>query len=297
MPLAAQAQGYSTASNKVRHFVGLQARVGEANSVQTTKQRLVQNKAGAAASLGFVYELSFRHWLFGIGLDGTYHHLNDYIPSFTDAFSRTDRNGENVRYEYVYNRYAQQNHVAMLSIPIHIGYDIGQWAYLLVGGQIALPLWSQYEVGTNLYTQGIYPWSIEPIRSEGENDFSYLGYYPDQSLSYRATYADYLRAGVSLEAGGYLPIAKPDIRLRLGAYARFDWRIGDNPRHPLADYTAVDTQPATQSQENLLQTLSFHALTTSSAYAALPLNMEVGIRLTCLFDATIEPKICHCMNF
>lgn len=295
-----QAQEYSTSAGKLRHFVGLQTNVGEANTVPNSKEHLVQSKAGAAASLGFVYELSYRHWRFGIGLDGGYHYKNDYISSFTDAFPRLDRNGESVSYEYVYHQYAQQNHVLMLSLPLHVGYDIGQWVYIQIGGRISMPLVSQYKVHTNLYTQGVYPWSISPIRSDHGNDFSLLGYYPDQSLDYRSTYADYVRAGISFEAGGYLPLpqdAKRAIRLRMGVYATVDWRLGKSPHHTIADYTNVDTNPTTQTQENLWQTLSLHALTTTVAYASLPSVMECGIRLTCLFDATLEPKICRCANY
>lgn len=298
--LTAQAQRYSMSNHKVQHFVGLRIGTGEANNIHVGKTNMVENDAGVAAGLGFVYELYFRKWSFGLGIDGHYQYLNDHIQAFSDIFPRTDINGEQVMYEYAYNMYRQSNHVAMVSVPFYIGRDCGQWAYIHVGGRFSIPLWSHYSVKTDMYTQGNYVWDILPVRSEGENDFSAMGYYPNQPITYESTYTDYMQIGTYLEVGGYLPLpdeSKKSVRLRLGVYGNVNWRIGTFSGGRIADYSAVDTNPHTQSLNNLKNMVRYHALTTTDAYSALPLNLEVGIRLTCLFNVTGNHEECRCESY
>lgn len=296
------AKDYTTSGEKARHFVGFRVDAGEANHLNTSKDDRAFCKAGATTGVGFRYEVRYRKWSFGIGLDGDYQYLTDTIPTLSDVFQRTDRNGEPVTYEYVYESYRQHNHVAILSIPIYFGRDLGDWAYLHAGGRVSLPLWSRYDVESEMYTQGTYPWGIEPVRSEGGNDFSDMGYYPLQPVTYRSTYKDYLRAGAYIEAGGYLPLPGDEneagkIRLRLGLYGSVNWKIGVSSRQAVTDYSSVDADPQTQSIDNFKETMRYNALSTTHTYAALPLNLEVGIRMTCLFDVTPRHKLCRCDAF
>ena len=182
-----------------------------------------------------------------------------------------------------------------VGIPVYFGRNFGNWVYALLGAKFTLPLWAQYNVQTDMATQGEYAWNIDPVRSDAHNDFSSLGYYKNQPYSYTQTYSEYMRVAVVAEVGANIPIQAKKTRLRAGVYGIYGFRLGQSNNYGVADYSRVDKNPLTQSLANLRRNITWNAVNTSYI-SALPGNLGVGVKLTVLFDVTVEKPICKCVK-
>lgn len=292
------AEYYNSLSGKAHHYLGISLGGGEANNAGKTLYNLaipVSHIGGAAAGLSLLYEVQYHGWIIGLGIEGQYQYLRDTVADFVDADARIDRDGEAVMYGYAYHRYHETDHVAGIAVPVYFGKNFGNWVYALFGAKFSMPLWAQYNVQTDMATQGEYAWNIDPVRSDANNDFSTLGYYKKLPYAYANTYQEYMRVAVTAEVGANIPIPAKKARLRAGIYGVYGFRLGQSNDYNLADYSKVDKNPLTQSLADLQRNITWNASNTSHINS-LPGNLEVGVKLTVLFDVTIEKPICKCVK-
>lgn len=280
-------------SNKLTHYLGLSIGGGEANRIRINTDAL-RNKAGGAASFAFHYEMQYRSWMWGLGVEGTFQHLHDQVLPFSDSFTRLDMDGDEVNYAYVYTAYGEKSQTANLRIPIYFGMNFSK-VYTMIGVRLEIPIWSQYAVVADMYTQGTYPWSITPVVSDGINDFSSLGFYPTNTYTYVNTYEEKLYIAPFIEVG-YEFFRTDKVNMRVGAYAAYALPIVTGEKVPLADYSAIDINPRTQNLENLKQQIRWNPLVQSDKYPDTPYKLEVGVKLTMLFNVTADNHKCMCVK-
>lgn len=280
-------------SNKLTHYLGLSIGGGEANRIRINTDAL-RNKAGGAASFAFHYEMQYRSWMWGLGVEGTFQHLHDQVLPFSDSFTRLDMDGDEVNYAYIYTAYGEKSQTANLRIPIYFGMNFSK-VYTMIGVRLEIPIWSQYAVVADMYTQGTYPWSITPVVSDGINDFSSLGFYPTNTYTYVNTYEEKLYIAPFIEVG-YEFFRTDKVNMRVGAYAAYALPIVTGEKVPLADYSAIDINPRTQNLENLKQQIRWNPLVQSDKYPDTPYKLEVGVKLTMLFNVTADNHKCMCVK-
>lgn len=288
----AYAEYYNTVNGRTSHYLGVSVGGGEACNL--SGKPMVVHRAGGAANLRLNYEVQWRNWIFGLGVEAQYQYLRDTVAQFMDTEMRVDIDGEQVEYGYGYTSYHEHSHNMNVAVPVYFGYNFKHGIYALTGATFSIPLYSEYNTMAQMFTQGDYGWDIEPVRSEGNNDFSVLGYYPEQSYSQRAHYSDFMRVAAMLEIGAWLPVEAKKTKIRMGLYGMYGFRLGTSQQLDLADYSAIDKNPFTQTQSNLQQNIRWNPLNQSKTYITLPGNLEVGLRLTLLFDVTVQKSICRC---
>lgn len=289
----AQSEYYAVSSNKLTHYLGLSIGGGEANRIRINTDAL-RNKAGGAASFAFHYEMQYRSWMWGLSVEGTFQHLHDQVLPFSDSFTRLDMDGDEVNYAYIYTAYGEKSQMANLRIPIYFGMNFSK-VYTMIGVRLEIPIWSQYAVVADMYTQGTYPWSITPVVSDGINDFSSLGFYPTNTYTYVNTYEEKLYIAPFIEVG-YEFFRTDKVNMRVGAYAAYALPIVTGEKVPLADYSAIDINPRTQNLENLKQQIRWNPLVQSDKYPDTPYKLEVGVKLTMLFNVTADNHKCMCVK-
>ena len=265
---------------KLEHYLGVGIGAGEANNTQLATPSF-KPKGGGGGNLTVAYEMSIKKAIIGIGLEAQYQYTHEYWSDFSDIFDRVDKNGEPVKYEYVYSSWNNYSHNIRLTIPVYAGYQVGDYFYFLLGAKLSVPLYSTYKGEADMFTQGTYNWSIEPVRTTEGNDFTSFGYYPQESFTTKAKYPENLWVAVSGELGSYLPLKEEikKVKMRLGVYLDYGFRVGKLANKPLVDYQ----DPIVLN--NVLNT---------DRLKGLPNNLEVGVRFTVLFDIHTTPKHCMC---
>ncbi len=281
-------------SNKLTHYLGLSIGGGEANRIRINTDAL-RNKAGGAASFAFHYEMQYRSWMWGLGVEGSFQHLHDQVLPFSDSFARRDIDGDEVNYAYVYTAYGEKSQMANLRIPIYFGKSFSN-VYTLIGVRLEIPIWSQYSLAADMYTQGTYPWSITPVISEGINDFSSLGFYPTKTYTYASTYEEKLHIAPFIEVG-YEFFRTDKVNMRVGAYGAYAIPMTSAAeRIGLVEYSNIDTRPQTQTQANMEKNIRWNPLVDSDKYPSSPHRLEVGVKLTILFNVTADNHKCMCVK-
>lgn len=289
----AQSEYYSVSSNQLTHYLGLSVGGGEANRIRI-KNDALKNKAGGAASFALHYEMQYRSWMWGLGLEASFLYLHDQVLPFLDSFMRMDIDGDEVNYEYVYTAYQEKSQMANLRIPIYAGKRFGS-VYTILGVRFDIPIWAQYEVTTDMYTRGTYPWSITPIVSEGINDFSSLGFYPPKNYTYLNIYEENLYITPFLEVG-YEFFRSDRANMRVGAYGAYAMPISVAKRMTVANYSNIDINPKTQTQANMEKNIIWNPLAHNDKYPSAPHRLEVGVKLTILFNVTADNHKCMCVK-
>jgi hypothetical protein len=284
-----KAEYYSTAQNTLTHHLGFSIGGAECNNLDDTNAPVVHQFGGATA-LAVRYEMQYRTWFWGMGLEAAYQKLNN-ITSFADSTQRVDIDGDSLSYQYIYTSFKETDLLANISVPIYVGKYFDR-VYALLGLSVEIPIWAQYTTKADMYTQGVYPWSISPLVSEGVNDFSALGFYPAQRYTYTAQYKERLRLVPFVELG-YDFLNTEKINLRLGAYASCAIPVVAPKMVAISDYSAVDCNPKTQNQQNLEQNIRWNPIGRSDKYLATEYKLEVGAKITMLFYVPGK-KICLC---
>lgn len=283
----------SISNNKTTHYLGFSIGGGEVSRIAIHNNAL-KNKAGGGASFALHYEMQYRTWFFGLGLEGAYQHLHDQVFGFSDSLPRVDIDGDMLLYEYVHTAYQEKNHIASLRIPLYFGKNFGG-VYTLLGVSFEIPIKAQYNVATTMFTRGTYPWSQVPIVSEGTNDFSSLGIYAQQDYTYIDEYEADVHIIPFIEVG-YEFYRTDRVNMRVGAYAAYALPIVTGEKVPLADYSAIDINPRTQNLESLKQQIRWNPLVQSDKYPDTPYKLEVGVKLTMLFNVTVDNSTCMCIK-
>lgn len=280
--LIAAAPAYARYSvNKLEHYLAISVGAAEANNAALSTPAF-NPKAGGAGNLTVAYEMRVKNFTIGIGAEAQYQYTHDYWSDFSDIFDRVDKNGESVKYEYVYSSWNNYSHDWRLTCPIYVGYQAGDYFYALLGAKVSIPMSSTYKAQADMFTQGTYDWSIEPVQTTEGNDFTAFGYYPQKNFSTKDRYQECLWAAASVELGSYIPLKEEikKVRMRMGLYVDYAWRLGKNETKPLVQYS----EPIVLN--NVLNT---------DRLKSNPNNVEVGVRFTVLFD--IHTTIKHCMCY
>lgn len=291
LPVSAQNR-----TKNLSHFLAVSIGGGEANNL--FYQKGITPQIGGAGNLMVAYELHANKFIFGVGVEAQYQYTREKTDTYLDEFGWVDKVGEAVQYGYVYNNLSGHEHDIRMTLPVYFGYVARNGFYALVGGKVSLSVWSKAHTEADMFTQGTYAWSIEPVRSVGINDFSSLGYYPEQTYATDASYTERLWVAASLELGSYIPLPSKykKVRMRAGVYADYALRLDKMPANPQADYSAVDVNPYTQSQADLQQHLVLNPVLNSDRLGDKCHNLEVGVRLTVLFDVSTYNPPCHCVR-
>lgn len=285
-------------SRGVSHSLALSIGGGEANNLLYKSD--ISPKAGGAGNIMFAYELQKQRFIFGLGAQLQYQYTQDQSKSFIDEFDRVDKTGESVSYGYVYNHLSTKAHDLRITLPVYIGYADPSGFYALLGAKLSYSLMARGQTQADMYTQGVYAWSIEPLRSIGLNDLSSLGYYPEAQYTNKSSYTEKLWAAASLELGSFIPLSEDNknkkVRMRVGVYADYAIRIGNMGTLAVVDYSKINTNPQTQSQADLQQNLVINHILNSDRIGSICHNLEVGIRLTWLLNVNMDRTSCHCVR-
>lgn len=287
-----KAEFVATSDNRLTHYLGLSISGAEANRI-ASQDSLVTNKAGWDAAFSATYEMNYRTWFWGFGLGLSLQQVNDVLNPFIDALPRVDVDGENLSYQYVYTAYREQAQTFNLSVPVYFGKYFNR-VYALLGLRFDVPLDAQYDVAASMYTQGVYPWSITPVVSTLDNDFSSLGFYPEQKYQYANPYEESMYLSPFIEVG-YEFLRAKKVKMRAGAYLAYAIPILNTKRVALADYSAINTNPRTQNVVNMQQNIRWNPLACADKYASAPCKLEAGVKLSVLFNVTAIPGKCMCI--
>lgn len=279
-------------SATLTHWVGLSVTGVEANLLPNGDDIIIKGGGGGGGHL--LYELRTGGWFFNIGLGADYILTNTALATYTDAFGRVDRTGEALTYRYNYSDYAEQQRQVRLMIPLQVGYQFGDYAYVGIGASFRTkPLLNEIRTHTRMYTQGEYERFIEPF-----HDAPYYGFWPEAEYSGTGTmYSATNEMAVEAEVGVNIPLNVKKLRLRAGLFVGYDLPLShyeDREGMTLVDYSAVDKSPFTQTQEDIQANIRFNSMLDTPIAVKEAQRLRIGLRLTLLVDVTPKPKHCMC---
>lgn len=278
-------------SATLTHWVGMSVTGVEANLLPNGNDIIIKGGGGGGGHL--LYELRTGGWFFNIGLGADYILTNTALATYTDAFGRVDRTGEALTYRYNYSDYAEQQRQVRLMIPLQVGYQFGDYAYVGIGASFRTkPLLNEIRTHTRMYTQGEYERFIEPFR-----DAPYYGFWSEDEYSGTGIMRSATNEmAVEAEVGTNIPLNAKKVRMRAGLYFGYDLPLSqfeEREATALVDYSAVNKSPYSQSQEDLKENIRFNSMLDTSLSAEAQ-RVRVGLRLTVLFDVTPKPRHCMC---
>ena len=279
-------------SAPVTHWLGLSLNGVEANMLPGGKE--IKTKFGGGGGGHLLYELNAKGWFVNIGVGADYMITNIWMGAYTDAFARVDRMGEALTYRYQFSDLSEQQRQLRVVVPLQIGYQSEDLWYVGVGAAFrSAPLINTIGFKSQMYAQGEYDRFIEPIRETPYYGFWAGDTYTGQGVMLSATNEVALEA----EAGVNIPLPMRVIKMRAGVFVGYDLPLTKyeaRSSSPLVDYSAVNTNPLTQTQENVKQNIRFGSMLDTSLAAHDAHRLRVGVRLTVLFDITPKPKHCMC---
>ena len=279
-------------SAPVTHWLGLSLNGVEANMLPDGTE--IKTKFGGGGGGHLLYELNAKGWFVNIGVGADYMITNIWMGAYTDAFARVDRMGEALTYRYQFSDLSEQQRQLRVVVPLQIGYQSEDMWYVGVGAAFrTAPLINTIGSKAQMYAQGEYDRFIEPIRETPYYGFWARDTYTGQGVMLSATNEVALEA----EAGVNIPLPMQVIKMRAGVFVGYDLPLTKyeaRSSSPLVDYSAVNTNPLTQTQENLKQNIRFGSMLDTSLAAHDAHRLRVGVRLTVLFDITPKPKHCMC---
>ena len=248
--------------------------------------------------------MTFFEFFFSFGIGTDYRLSNDKMAqTMTHSYNTVDKDGDPIIYRFIYPKYQEIQHTIYASVPLWFGYTVQDKIYFQLGVKASLPLWNTVHVKADMYTEGEYINLIEAI-SRNVPDY---GFYPTTRYS---GYAKYQPATVyvspMLEVGGLIELT-PKITCRLGGFVEYALPVGGKyATAETVDYSRLDAQPYTLSQDNLKTHLGFNSMlngclnASATAHAGENLYkgfsqfISFGVRATFRFDVTQTPAICRC---
>lgn len=289
---------------QLQHFINLSAAGGL--DVGLSGSGFVRPGIGGDGQFAVAYELQNKGFFFNVGLGADYRVMNYALKGkMTHAFASQDKDGHPISYRYVYTGYSETQQTLYATLPIWLGYIIRERVYIAVGAKAALPLWNTYEAKTKMYTEGVYTNLIDPV-SQNVPSFAY---YPKSTYSGKGTYTTATAYVYPMAEAGVVFELDKKITCRLGAFAEYAIPIGGAcPHTDIVDYSAVDMNPQTRSQENLKAGLGFNSMlngkmnTSATANAGQNLLngwssfLSVGVRATFNFNVTKYKSECRCIE-
>ncbi len=274
--------------NLPTHFISVNVAGGEANTLATTDA--VKNSAGGAAQVHAAYEVNKKGFFFNVGLGAVYMATANAIEDFSDAFDRVDNWNEERNehiYRYLYSDYYEKQSTWAITLPIQFGYQSNYHIYAAFGATLRLPMTATFASSTTMFTQGEYPSNSEPFR----NKWDYGFYEPDTyTRTGNSKALKDMQVAITAEIGSLIPLPKSmkKMRMRAGVYMEYGMRVASSAEIPMIDYSEVDL---TLNQPNV-QDIKFNSWVES--YPEAYKNLQVGLRLTYLFDITPDPYECMC---
>lgn len=266
--------------------------------------------------MGLHYEVQCHSWIFGMSLEAQYQYLRDRLAPFTDTPDDSIRiyniqepgwpeYQDEIVYKYEYSDYLETSHHGSVSLSIYGGKEFINAMYLLLGAKLTIPIpaITSYRVDATLRTSARYSWAIEDLRdlglfsAEELHDYGVFNEQPySKSIQSSSDDIRIVRIAPFVEVGYNIHLPADKTKMRVGVYGTYGFRLGKNPKNQLADYTAVKREWGRdiQSPEMLQETIQWNPLDQSDRYATLPHNLEIGAKLTILFDVTTQKQICRC---
>ncbi len=297
----------SPASFKPRSYLYLSAGGGEGNTlVRPLAGYDIDNKVGANAVVGLGYELVYRSFFFSLGFDATYNYYGQTLSAFSDSRNAYDLDGDEHRYSYLYSNYAEKQRMIHVGVPLLLGGLIGDYVYVAAGFKISYALMTAYDGKAQMYTQGTYVQYPDPLNSNVLPNASRWGFYPTDTYQYKAQSSGaiasaQLRSSLLLEVGARIPLDNKKIKLKAGMYAEYGLPFNlfngvtyDDIKVHLTDYSKVDFNPQTQTQDNLKAKLKYNSLLDSDFLQSAYHNVSAGLKLTVAFDVTVSRDHCNC---
>ncbi|MBQ7382972.1 MAG: hypothetical protein IJ554_00300 [Paludibacteraceae bacterium] len=279
----------------VSHWLGLSLTGVEANRLPASSSG-IKPKAGYGGQAHLQYEIHKGKFFFNAGLGVDYIVTNNALASYSDAFNRVDFTGEPVIYRYVYSDLKEQERQLRFILPVQFGYEIGEWMYVGVGAEYrAAPFIKSHKTSVQMFSEGEYERFIEPIRNSEQ-----YGYWPESEFEANGPVsATAHELAVEVELGARVPMGKKGLA-RFGVYAGYDipvsYSASPASTTPLFDYSAVDTNPATQTWDNTKQNLQINSLIGSPLMRITTQRIRVGVRVSLLINVTHTPSQCMCLR-
>lgn len=281
---------YST--SRVTHWLGISAIGMETNSL-FAKQAQAYPTMGGGGQATLLYEIHKGHFFFNIGLGADYTVTTSVLDTYSDEFNRIDYTGEEVVYRYVYSNYQEQQSQLRVVVPIQFGYRFGDWFYMGLGTAFRTqPLLNAFLTNTRMLTEGEYDRFVQPIRNAPDYGYWQENVYVGEGIVKSATH----EMALELELGARIPLAR-GAQMRIGAFLGYDiplFSYNKRPIIPLVDYSNIDTNPITQSMENLVQNIRFNSLLDTSISQQDVQRLRAGLRLTFIFNVTRTSMPCMC---
>lgn len=293
----------ATAQRTLQHYLDVSVGGGVAMGMST--KSFVKDKIGADGQIGFAYEMAKHRFFFNIGVGADYVLTCTGVDNFVDSYARVDKDGRAINYRYIYSDYVENEHLLMGSASIELGYRFHRYGFFGVGAKVSFPFVSDYSTKTKLYTEGVYTELIQPV---SRNVPSY-GYYPEIQYKDKGSFtAPDLYIAPMAEVGGVVPI-QPGIICRIGLFCEYMIPVvGSYKAQPILDYSAVNLDPNTQNQEDLIANLHMHPIVNGNFNRSvlehggeammkrMAENLTIGIRCTFRFNVSRSPSICNCVT-
>ena len=326
-------RSYNTyAGRKPRHYLGISLGGGEANNFGKADTLIgsVKHLGGAGAGFGLHYEVQQCSWIYGISLEAQYQYLHNRLSPFSDYDSENDSIRvynvsdpnlwpepfqDSVVYKYAHSYYSETSHHGSVAFSIYGGKELTEDIYLLLGVKVTIPIQSWYHVQDSMSTSARYTWAIEDLKDMGmlnDDELHDYGVFGKEEYTYRSKYREYARIAPFIELGYNIPLRANKTKMRVGVYGTYGFRLGKSPKRPLVDYSSPNLDKewgreiyndngqkigGHQSTQMLQEAIKWNPVTQSKWYTSLPHNLEVGAKLTILFDVTTEKKVCNCSRF
>ncbi len=255
---------------------------------------LAKGKWGGIGGGNIGYELQYQGFFVGLGVGFDYMQTSlNYDGVWVDMFNRLDKEAESHIYSYSYSAYQETNTTYMLTLPIYLGYNVGEYFYAKAGITFELPLAATYQSSVTMETYGEYERFIETFY-----DMPRYGFYtPDvYSFSGSVETGKLPRAAFGLELGSNIPLSTRKVRMRIGVYGEYDIPLSTTSYLSWVDYSKVDINPLTQNKENLRANLHLNSYLDTNHCNKIYQGLSLGVRFTLLFDVTKSRYDCRCIN-
>lgn len=325
-------RSYNTyAGRKPRHYLGISLSGGEANNLGKTDTLIgtIKHLGGAGAGFGLHYERQQCSWIVGFSVEAQYQYLRDRLNHFTDQPSQDSARIYNIidplwpdaftdeySYTYEHSHYIERGHYGSGAFSIYGGREITEDIYLLLGVKVTVSLQSWYHVLDSMSTSASNIVTQEDLKDMGafnDDELHDYGVFGKEEYTYHNKYRDYVRIAPFVELGYNIPLRANKTKMRVGIYGTYGFRLGESDKKDLIDYEQVKRTwgrvgydmedekgniiKGVQSTQMLQETIKWNPVTQSKWYKSLPHNLEVGAKLTILFDVTTEKKVCNCSRF
>lgn len=285
-----QAQGIRISP---KHYLGFWIDGGMWNLMPTGSD-VLKNTVGAGATIGFAYDLQYKHLIFQTGLGAEYGMATFRTqPTIQASVGAIDMDNDYFDYTYEFGQRNDQYMDVAGVIPALLG---GQWKrfYFLAGAKLKYHIYTRNSIDAKLNTYGLYP-QFDPFRNMPEYEFveGYgvtRHYNTNFNIDVALSGEIGIRLGTVSSETGY---DKPDTRThyRLAFFA--DYGMLDIHK---ADTKKMIVTPDTYLDGRMLNRVEMNDILATDGIASKVNNLMVGIKFTCLFQLP-EKKNCLMCKF